>query len=131
MKTLTKDDIVAVVARVPMLNEMGVGIPYTGTRYSKEERAARLAKAQERLLDSVEDCNKVCVWLSTKAKIKTVNKRHTSYGLKHIAEEEIGYVMNGVFIAAAIHLGFPYQLISDNPNVYFGISEKSLLAYRK
>ncbi len=114
-----------------MLNEMGVGIPHTGTRYSKEERLVRLSEAQEGLLNSVEDCNKVCAWLSTKAKIKTTNKRHTSYGLKHIAEEEIGYVMNGAFIAAAVHLGFSFELISDSPNVYFGISEKSLPTYRK
>jgi len=53
------------------------------------------------------------------------------YGLKHIAEKEMGYVLNGVFIAAAIHSGFPYELIPDSPNVRFGISEKSLPTYRR
>ena len=51
--------------------------------------------------------------------------------MKHLAEDEIGYVTNGAFIAAAIHCGFPYQLIPDSPNVRFGISEKSLARTNK
>jgi hypothetical protein len=35
-----------------------------------------------------------------------INKCGTSYGLKHWAEDSIGNVTNGVFIAAAIVEGF-------------------------
>jgi len=41
-------------------------------------------------------------WLSQFGKLKSLNKRGSSYGLKHVAAHDIGYVTNGVFIAAAI-----------------------------
>jgi hypothetical protein len=43
--------------------------------------------------------------------------------MKHIAEQDIGYVANGVFIAAAIIAGYPYELCA--PNARFGMSETS------
>jgi len=73
-------------------------------------------------------CTKVCQWLAGKRRRKTVNRLHTSYGYKHMAEKDIGeYVTNGCFIAAAVHCGFDYSPCADNsPNVWFNISEKSL-----
>lgn len=65
-------------------------------------------------------------WLADKARRKTINPRYTSYGLKHLAEKEVGYITNGAFIAAAIHCGFAYRIHPDSPNPSFGISEKSL-----
>ena len=57
--------------------------------------------------------------------IKTINLNHTRYGLKHIAEKEIGYIPNGVFDAAAIIAGYPYRRV-DQPNATFGMSERSI-----
>jgi hypothetical protein len=65
------------------------------------------------------------VWLRQFNKTKTLNKRSgTSYGLKHVAEEDIGYITNGVFIAAAIAEGFRVKRCSDNsPNGRLNISK--------
>jgi hypothetical protein len=47
----------------------------------------------------------------------------TSYGLKHVAEEEICYMPNGIFIAAAIAEGFRVKRVSyASPNAQFNIS---------
>ncbi len=61
--------------------------------------------------------------------IKTVNRRHSSYGLKHIAEPHSPkrYLTNGVFIAAALIAGYPV-MFDDTPNPSFGMSEKSIKA---
>lgn len=46
-------------------------------------------------------------WLLKFEKIRAINCRDgSSYELKNIAEPQVGYVMNGVFIAAAIAAGF-------------------------
>lgn len=119
---MTRDDIAAVMSRVPMLNDFGVGIGISGINEDGD-----IEHLRESLLNSSSQCTKICEWLRGKQKRKSVNKSMSSYGLKHLVEDAIGeYVTNGQFIAAAIHSGFTYKLIPDSPNVYFGISEKSI-----
>jgi hypothetical protein len=126
--SMTRDDIAVVMERVPLLNDHGIGL-FDGDRgRSREEREVIFREDRARLLGSEASCSKACEWLGDKAGTKTINRRHSSYGLKHLAEEEIGYLTNGAFIAAAIHCGFPYRLVHDSPNVLFGISERSLKA---
>ena len=119
---MTRDDIAAVMAKIPGLTALG-NFPYEG---GPKQTDAELSQDRERLLSSEESCSAACQWLATKAKTKTVNRKRSSYGLKHLAEDEIGYVTNGAFIAAAVHSGFPYEILVDSPNVLIGISEKSL-----
>src|SRR3954467_4152410 len=121
---MTRQDIQRVIEKVPGLNEFGVGLYAWGR--PQEDRGAIFRADTEALLASEEACTKVCDWLGAMEKTKTINTRDTSYGLKHLAAHEIGYVTNGVFIAAAVHCGFPYRLTPGRPNVEFGISEKSL-----
>jgi hypothetical protein len=64
-------------------------------------------------------------WLAAFPKIKTFSQKGTSYGLKHVAENEIGYLANGVFIAAAIAEGFRIARMGDSPNVLLNISSKA------
>ena len=65
-------------------------------------------------------------WLRQFSKIKALNRRGTSYGLKHCAEDDIGYVTNGVFIAAAIAEGFTVRCIEfGSPNAWFNISTEA------
>jgi hypothetical protein len=67
-------------------------------------------------------------WLKQFGKIKALNKRGSSYGLKHVAARDIGYVTNGVFIAAAIAEGFIVRragAFGDSPNAWFNISAKA------
>jgi hypothetical protein len=115
---MTREDIQAVLDREPTLT-------YYGIRTNKEP--GELDANREALLNCVDQCARVCTWLSGQQMTKTVNREHSSYGYKHMAERATGdYVSNGVFIAAAIHCGFPYRKIPNSPNVQFGISEKGL-----
>ena len=62
-------------------------------------------------------------WLRQFSKIKAPNKCGTSYGLKHCAEDDIGYTTNGCFIAAAIAEGFTVHCVEPgSPNAWFNIS---------
>lgn len=71
-------------------------------------------------------------WLSTRPVQKTMNRKVTSYSIKHIIERETGtYVANGCFIAAVIHLGIPYERIYDTPNIHVAIGMKQLYRYQK
>lgn len=124
---MTRDDIKRIMDKVPNLNDFGIGV-YNERKKKPDAREKELAEGKTQLLDSVEACNKVCKWLSAVAKIKTINDNRSSYGLKHIAEVDIGYVTNGVFITAAIYCGYPYRVESGDPNVPFGMSEKSVKA---
>jgi hypothetical protein len=56
------------------------------------------------------------------AKMKTLNQRGTSYRLKHVAEEDIGYITNGVLIAAAIAEGFRVERQEESPNALLNIA---------
>jgi hypothetical protein len=65
-------------------------------------------------------------WLRQFSKIKAPNKCGTSYGLKHCAEDDIGYTTNGCFIAAAIAEGFAVRRTDyDSPNAWFNISTEA------
>ena len=61
-------------------------------------------------------------WLSQWKKLKQPNLKGTSYGLKNIAECEVGYLCNGVFIAAAIAEGFEPTRVGDGPNAFLNIA---------
>jgi hypothetical protein len=122
---MTHDDIKAVVAKVPGLNAFGVGV-YFDVRPS--DREVWFQSSRDELLGDVDGCSRAEAWLQSKVRTKAVNRRWSSYGLKHLAEEEVGYVTNGAFIAAAVHCGFPVAVSPDSPNVLVGISERSLKA---
>lgn len=126
---MTREEIAAVMEKVPLLNDFGIGLYRDGSQIrTKQEREEEMQKNREQLLNSAEICTKVCEWLADKRKIKSISDGSSSYGLKHIAEHDLDeYVSNGVFIAAAIHCGFPYRVRA--PNVMFGISRRGL--YRR
>jgi hypothetical protein len=58
--------------------------------------------------------------------IKSFNLEVTSYGLKHRAEFEIGYIINGVFIAAALIAGYRVKSRNGSINVHFNMSKKRI-----
>jgi hypothetical protein len=63
-------------------------------------------------------------WLQKCKRRKTMNRRRSSYGWKHIAEKaEDEYCSNEQFIAAAIALGFKIQWIPGTPNCFINIAE--------
>lgn len=53
---------------------------------------------------------------------ESVNRKITSYGLKHIVEQDIGkYISNDSFIVAMEQCGFKASKIKDSPNYYFNV----------
>lgn len=63
--------------------------------------------------------------------IKSINERHTSYGLKHLFENNGGfYISNGAFKGAMLESGFEAKDESAL-NWKFNVSEKSIKAIQK
>lgn len=71
--------------------------------------------------------------------IQSINTKHSSYGLKHLAERyakiasnnEVNYISNGTLILAMIDAGFEFRKIDNSPNVYFNVSERAIKAIDK
>lgn len=123
------DDIQKVLEQEPLLNVFGIGLFGPEPRLAAEQRAAELAKNRQALLNEADTVEWVVGWLRQNVPlIKTINRKRTSYGLKHVAEKHYpgGYVANGTFIAAALVAGYPYVVDGSGPNVMFGMSEKAI-----
>lgn len=69
--------------------------------------------------------------------IRNINKSHTSYGLKHLAErrakklsafekKRVDYISNGALILAMVDAGFRFVRDGESPNVFFNVSERAL-----
>jgi len=119
--------IAITMSRMPHLNDFGIGICRGDKDQSEADRRAKLMEDREKLRNSTGQVEATVMWLRDNLEpTKTINRRRSSYGLKHIAEKDIGYITNGVFITAAIIAGYPYEQIYGSPNVQFGISERSI-----
>jgi hypothetical protein len=134
-KDLTPDELAAaardmegVLNAEPRLNDYGFGV-HDDPSKTPDELMTMFQKYRD---DIREPCSLAQFmaargWLRQFPKTKQLNKRAGSYSLKHVAEHDIGYVTNGVFIAAAIAEGFMVRRIwrwddTDNPNAWFNIS---------
>lgn len=69
----------------------------------------------------VDGCTRCERWLEPREQSATIDYDVDSYTLKHAAEAEVGYVTNGHFIVAAIHLGFKMQRDTGTPNAFFNV----------
>jgi hypothetical protein len=120
----TREIIINILQEYPELNDFGFGLYNSGRGLTQSEKKNALGNDKKDLLNRLEEFEKVCDWLSTKIKIKSINTKRTSYGLKHLVEQELGcYISNGMLIVAAIHCGFKVKRKSHN--AMFNISEKS------
>jgi hypothetical protein len=123
---MTREDIAKVIEQLPELTSFGIGVfeKIGKDRLTPDQAKAEFRECQDELLDSAEVCSKVCDWLADKPKIKTINQRSNSYGLKHVVEKQIDEsVTNGQFIAAAIHCGFKWRREEESPNSLFNIEK--------
>ena len=125
----TLDKLKALMDEHPTLNDFGIGhgSAHDWPDDSPEFKASILQTERHALLDNVADVIWTVHWLRLNVEpIKTINRRHSSYGLKHLAERFSPnlYLSNGVFIAAAMIVGYPFKL--DPPNAMFGMSERSI-----
>ena len=84
----------------------------------------------EKLTGQVSAYNYCCDFASGLEKAKTINAKHTSYGLKHLVEKcsgpNGGYVYEGTLILAMIKYEFKWKQNSDYMKVLFNIAEKSI-----
>lgn len=124
--------IAKVLQALPQLTVFGIGIYRPPGGFQPEEYAQKFAKDQALLLQSTEMFARVCDWLLPIPRTK--NPSISSYELKHICENSLprgGYVYNGVFIAAAIDMGFPWKVQFGGPNVLFGVAKKGIHMAKK
>ena len=74
----------------------------------------------------------LCIeWLSMQKKTQHVNKRYTSYYLKHVVENWCGtYISNDSFIGAVHLLDWDYEIAGESGrNIYVPISNKTVKLY--
>lgn len=88
-----------------------------------------MAERVRELLESGERFATACGWIRKHLPPQPASRRYfSSYALKHIAEEEIGYITNGLFIAAMLHCGHGFiRQGPDNPNGYFPLSARRVV----
>jgi hypothetical protein len=113
MKTLKEINI-----EYPTLNTNGWGYvcEYTNKYITSDDITKR-----------PKEFNAICNFLDKNIKhIKSINYNSTSYGYKHILEDNINhYVTNGLFIAAALACGYKMKYKLDyGPNAFFAMSQK-------
>ncbi|MEU6397176.1 hypothetical protein ABZ867_09320 [Streptomyces cinnamoneus] len=105
------------------LGAFGVGV-FNSHRLTAEQRRAELVAERKNLRNEEGLVMETALWLHDNiTPIKTPTAG--SYGVKHLIEQATGtYVTNGVLIAAALVVGYPYRY--DQPNVRFGMSRRDL-----
>lgn len=124
-------------AAFPALTYFGMGLcdeELVRARHGTAYVHQKMAEGQAELGRRLDQVAIAADWIKLQVPTTSINRRCSSYTYKHDVErwrlslgEEV-YVCNGAFIAAAIGLGFRYQL--DGPNVYFNFSRRALKASR-
>ena len=102
----------------PELTDFGFGT-FDERRLTREQRAEKFRLDREAMFEprSIEQFQRAYEWLNQQPRTKNINQdAGTSYGLKHVAERSVGYVTNGMFIAAGIAAGFKVQRACNSPN---------------
>ncbi|RJP90918.1 MAG: hypothetical protein C4518_08455 [Desulfobacteraceae bacterium] len=124
---LIEIDIRRILNREKTLNYWGIG-PYALEKSPPDP-------GRKMLLEYCEEVEAALKWLAGSAGYhrKTINRYHSSYGLKCIAENMTGqYISNGAMITATLIMGFQYEIFHYGPNCCFNIHEKFIrLAEKK
>ena len=117
--------VIKILEKYPDLNPSGMGLFYVG-HLSKSDQMDKLYDGRKAIIRRSEIVKSIVLWLDQFiVPTKTINKKRTSYNMKHIVEYYIGYISNGEFIVAALLAGFKPQFLNSDPNVQFAMSEKS------
>ena len=103
-------------------------LPNLGIEGVLDSNRKDLQEERDRLAKEGKEVERVRSWIS--ANINKSESKYaslTSYGLKHLMENDVGgYVPNGVFIVAAISLGYKFRIRDTTPNVEFKMQETSI-----
>lgn len=132
---MTIDDIKSVMRDVPELTYFGFGSSWHREK-TYEEYLQDVELDKQKLLASLNECNRACQYLQYVEKRKTVNRNINSYGLKHSVEHyfhkhypgrshSLCYVSNGAFLCAAYFMGFDVKRKPGSPNAWINYSQKS------
>ena len=124
-----RDALQEVLDAWPDLNSFGFGV-FDPVSKAPAQIAAKVAEGHEEPLapEGVAMFAAARGWLRQFPKRQAINKSGTSHGLKHVAEDAVGYVYKGAFIAAAIAGGFKVRHLG--PNAFLGVSAKAWAAGR-
>lgn len=109
----------------PALSRFGYRVPRDRDETLKEEEARFLTSRVEMLAEhGIDEFIRAAAFLSEFDRRKSMNRKRSSYGLKHEAERMSGdYVANGTMIAAALAMGFSAERThAGSPNAHFNIS---------
>ncbi|AIB13206.1 hypothetical protein ABAZ39_14680 (plasmid) [Azospirillum argentinense] len=125
----TRSAVEAVMAAEPGLSMNGFRTD--DFRKSRQEREDEFRGLREEMpsADGVLQFVRACEFLAQVPRRATVNRTSISYDWKHVAErfhrergEPDSYVSNGMFIAAALHLGFTVKRDGTGPNAFLNIA---------
>jgi hypothetical protein len=111
----------------PELSGFGYRVARDRNETAEEAEARFLASRADMLgQHGVDEFIRAVEFLSKFGRRKSMNRKRSSYGLKHDAERVAGdYVANGIMIAAALAMGFSAERTqAGSPNAYFNISTK-------
>jgi hypothetical protein len=122
--TKAATDMKRVLSEEPELGDFGFGV-FDARKKTVEQRQAEMTQERNDIQQPSALAAFVAtrIWLRQFNKIKTLNRTGTSYGLKHVAECDVGYITNGVFIAAAFAEGFRVARVGNSPNAWLNISK--------
>jgi hypothetical protein len=134
-RPMTSDDVRAVMEKHFELTHFGIGPNSQNMKDAGGQYGRAIERGQAQLLARLDECNRALTFLRHVEPRKTINRKMSSYGLKHTAEGFLrsltdpptnAYVANGAFICAALHRGFEMKRTHvSSPNVHFNISLKS------
>ncbi|RNE66798.1 hypothetical protein [Cryobacterium tepidiphilum] len=122
----------------PQLTSVGMdgelGTAFGWSEYislSSEERDSKYQELRDELWDELDAIRWVHDWLlESVSPLKGINRRRSSYGIKHIAERIRGdYLTNGAFIAGALLAGYVSDVDGTERherNLHFNMSERDL-----
>jgi hypothetical protein len=113
-----------IMAQEPTLSRFGFGV-YDGIPLA--DRGAALANSRQELRQRAGRVHEICEWIRQHLRpTHRANPYRSSYGLKHIVEQDLDYVANGELIAAMLMCG--YRFVKIGPNARFNLSEKTVRA---
>ena len=98
-----------------------------------QESLNSVLKKHEASALRIHEVREAARWLAKNRRRATINRKYSSYQLKHFAEKtaEGGYISNGALIAAAYYLGFDVEPDGGHsPNACLNISSKTVTPLR-
>ncbi len=114
-----------ILARHPSLTALG----FEDDPQSDPEQAAARSKRLQEVQSSADHWDALCAWIRKHLPPQPRSRGYfSSFALKCIAEEELGSLPHGLFIAAMLHCGHRFiRQGRHNPNAYFPLDKRQVV----